>query len=400
MQSAATFLIVIVISSCSLVSDSFAQEPAGSGAKTGMSSLRFETKWLAIDTNEACDVGDINKDGQMDVVAGRNWFAGPDFLPRPVRGIGEFGEDYSENNGEHLYDIDGDGWLDVVAGSFLPTEIKWFRNPGKDGLQAGKLWIENVLVDTGFSQNEMSWLRDMNGDGAPDFVTNSWNKEMRLAYWTIEKGTSKEDPPVATRVIVGTSNGHGQGYGDLNGDGLEDIVFGNGWYERPAANAEKGRWKLHPDFELPHASCPILVVDIDKDGRNDLVWGSGHNYGLNFYRQLEPKGGKLLWEKNVVDKSWSQAHALTLADIDGDGQDEIITGKRVRAHSGKDPGATEESAIYFYEWDAESKKFIRHQIATGVGTGLQIRVADMNGDKRLDVVVAGKDGTQILFQVK
>ena len=358
--------------------------------------LKFKVKLLAIDTNEACDVGDINNDGQMDVVAGRFWFAAPDYIARPVRGIGEFGKDYSENNGEHLYDVDGDGWLDVVAGSFVPTKLNWYKNPGKQGLEFGKIWPENLLVDTGFSQNEMSWFRDMDGDGKPEFVTNSWNKEMRLAYWNIGiTGKKKDLKATATGVVIGTANGHGQGYGDLNGDGLEDIVFGNGWYERPARDAEKGNWPVHQDLQLPHASCPILVIDVDQDGRNDLVWGSGHNYGLHYWRQLEPKDDKLNWKKNVIDKSWSQAHALTWADIDGDGENEIITGKRVRAHSGGDPGANEEAAMYYYDLNG---KFTRHLIAKGVGSGLQIRVADMNNDKRMDVVVAGKDGTQILFQ--
>jgi len=99
-------------------------------------------------------------------------------VPRPVRAIGEFGDDYSENNGEHLFDVDGDGWLDVVAGSFLLTEIYWYKNPGEDGLKAGKIWKQHLLADTGYSQNEMSWLRDMDGDGQPDFVTNSWSKDM------------------------------------------------------------------------------------------------------------------------------------------------------------------------------------------------------------------------------
>ena len=186
--------------------------------------VRFEVKRLAIDTNEACDVGDINKDGQMDVIAGRNWFAAPDFLPRPVRAIGEFGKDYSQNNGEHLHDINGDGWLDVIAGSFMSTEIHWYENPGEAGLAAGKLWKEHLLVDTGFSQNEMSWLRDMNGDGTPEFIANSWSKDMRLAFWKLDSTKDAEAKSIsAERVIIGTSNGHGQGYGDINNDGREDL---------------------------------------------------------------------------------------------------------------------------------------------------------------------------------
>ena len=362
------------------------------GGAKGELPVRMRVRWLAVDTNECCAVGDVNRDGKLDVVAGRNWFAAPDFLPRPVRAIGEFGKDYSENNGDHLYDINGDGWLDVVAGSFLPTKVYWYENPGDEGLTFGKLWKEHLLVDTKFSTNERSWLRDIDSDGTPDFMVNGWSPEVRMAYWRIQSGES----PSAEGVVIGPANGHGQGYGDVNGDGREDVLFGRGWYERPA-DSRQPNWVLHRDFELPHASCPILVRDLDQDGRNDLVWGDGHNYGLYYFRQLEPRDEKTMWEEHVIDKEWSQAHALAWADLDGDGDEELVTGKRVRAHSGGDPGASEPPAIYAYEWVGHEKRFSRHLLVRGVGTGLQIRVADMNGDGRVDLIMAGKEGTKILY---
>jgi len=99
----------------------------------------------------------------------------------------------------------------------------------------------------------------------------------------------------------------------------------------------------------------------------------------------------------VIDDRFSQPHALHWADLDGDGQDELITGKRKWAHNGRDPGGDEPPALYYYEWDPHSLRFTRHTIDVGsVGTGLQIRTADMNRDGRVDIVVAGKSGTYLL----
>lgn len=357
-------------------------------------AMDFAVEVLAVDTNEGCDVGDVDNDGDLDVVAGRLWFAAPEFTPRPLRALGEFGADYSASSGEFLHDVDGDGWLDVLSVPFLEPELCWYRNPGAAALAKGKLWPRAVLVDTKERANEMAWLRDMDGDGAPDFVANSWVAGRPMCFWRLSRDAKGRLS--AARVLVGAKgNGHGQGFGDVNGDGREDLVFGRGWYERLEGD---GGYRLHADFVLPSASCPILVVDLDRDGRRDLIWGSGHDYGLFFERQLEPREGRTQWHRQKIDDTWSQAHALLWVDLDGDGALDLVTGKRVRGHSGKDPGAAEPPKIFCYCWDAGRGRFERRLVAAGVGTGLQLRAADLNGDGKTDLVAAGKEGTQLLLQ--
>jgi hypothetical protein len=85
-------------------------------------------------------------------------------------------------------------------------------------------------------------------------------------------------------------------------------------------------------------------------------------------------------------------------DLDGDGQPELITGRRVKAHSGNDPGDSEPGALYYYKWNKAQQKFIKFTIAeNGPGIGLQIRVVDLKGDGRKDIVCAGKSGTHVFW---
>ena len=355
--------------------------------------LNFTVKLLALDANEACEIADYNNDGILDISAGRNWYAGPDYVPRPLRDVGEFGKDYMENNGEHAIDMDGDGWIDIVAGSFMPAEVCWYKNPGEEGLAIGKLWTRNTLQETA-PNNELTFLRDFNGDNRPEYVANSWIEKAEQLIWKIEADGSNLSMQKCT---IGSTTGHGIGFGDINGDNREDILFQNGWYERPAGDPLAQTWKLHSDWDWKHASCPMIVTDLNNDGMNDVILGSGHDYGLFWMEQLPSKESKTQWKKHVIDNSWSQSHALVWVDLDGDGNQDLITGKRVRGHSGRDPGANEPAVLYYYTWDEKTKVFTRRIIAEGVGTGLFIRTADLDKNGKLDIVVSGKSGTYLLL---
>jgi hypothetical protein len=360
-------------------------------------SIRFDARLLYLDANEGAAIADLNRDGRPDIVAGRNWYAAPDFAPRPLRLIPDW-NGYVESNADHTLDVDGDGWVDVVAGSFNPTQVRWYRNPGKEGLEKGHVWKDSLLVDTKASQNELTFLHDLDGDGTPEWVADSWNRNAPVYAWKLARDAAGK-PTMERLTLSETGNRHGMGFGDVNGDGREDIVLGGGWLERPATNPFGQPWRFRPDWEPIDASTPMLVRDLNGDGRSDIIVGAGHAYGLWWWEQLAPKAdGATQWRRQLVDSTFSQVHALHWADLDGDGRDELITGKRKWAHNATgDPGVDDPAVLLYFTWDERARRFTRHTIAEGtVGTGLQIRTADLTGDGRVDIVVAGKSGTYLL----
>ncbi|MEL6108067.1 MAG: FG-GAP-like repeat-containing protein [Planctomycetota bacterium] len=379
--------------------------------------VKFSIRMLALDANEGIAAGDVDGDGVKDLVAGRQWFRGGDWVARPLRNIKDW-NGYIESNGDYLFDINGDGRLDVIAGAFVSTEVHWYENPGKESLRLGKQWQPFLLKDTKNSQNEGQLFEDIDGDGSPEWIVNSWIKNRpMMVYRLVERPeatnpstetgkarkANKTPPNTAKYSLAGhalgrSGNGHGLAVGDLNGDGKTDVMVGQGWYEQPAEDPWGQEWTFHADWDL-HSSVPMIIADVDGDGDNDVIVGEGHKYGLYWWEQLATEAdGKLTFKEHEIDSSFSQPHTLAWADLDGDGRKDLITGKRYFAHNGNDAGGNEPPCLYYFTWDPATSSFDRHTIDEGhVGCGLQIVVEDLNGDSKTDIAVAGKSGTYLLL---
>ena len=144
----------------------------------------------------------------------------------------------------------------------------------------------------------------------------------------------------------------------------------------------------------------ILVHDVNGDGLNDVVTSSAHQHGIFWYEQGRQEG-KTSWTQHVIDDTWSQAHSLALADLDGDRVPELITGKRFMAHNGSDPDEFGPLGVYYYRLPrGASSDWTRHAISfnEGIGSAVNLCAEDLDADGDIDVVVTGKWGGPVWFE--
>ncbi|MCM8534574.1 MAG: FG-GAP-like repeat-containing protein [Lentisphaeraceae bacterium] len=367
----------------------------------------FEHKWSKTQLSdkffaEGATSGDLNKDGHQDIVAGPYCYLGPNFKEKfEIYPAKEFKvKGYSDNFVASCFDIDKDGWQDVLVIGFPGKAVRWYKNPAK----TGKPWLQFIALSS--LDNESPMFVDVTGDGVPEIVGGhkgeygyaEISKTDVAKPWTFQTVTKN------ARVHKFT---HGMGIGDIDGDGLKDFIVSKGWYKNSGKVSEA--WTFQKANFGVHHGAQMYAYDVDGDGDSDIISSkSAHSYGLVWAEQLEDKTFKphLIMGENERDTPFglaiSQLHAIELVDMDGDGLKDIVTGKRWYAHNGKDPGAKEPAALYWFQLIREKGgvKYIPQPIDNDSGIGVSFTVKDLNEDGALDVMTSSKKGTFVHIHAK
>jgi hypothetical protein len=379
---------------------------------------------------EGCAVADFDHDGHADITAGNLIWFGPDFARTaeftppadnpsgpsktpydPARGYSDFFLAFA-------HDFTGDGWADILVYGLPGTPAYLFVNPADRHPEgtAGH-WAKHAILAV--ADGESPDLRDITGDGRPELLVQSSGPELggRLGFaeidWQNPLGPARFRP-ITPRSAENDKKyfryTHGSGAGDVNGDGRVDILTKEGWFEQPAGitadNALDVSWECHPVAFGPangRGGAQMEVYDVNGDGRHDVITSyDAHGFGLGWFEQ---RADGTFVEHRILGSTpgespagiaFSQLHALALADIDGDGLKDIVTGKRRWAHGPN--GDAEPNAppvLYWFRLVRDGKggaTFEPHLIDADSGVGTQVTVADLGGDGRPDIVVANKRG--------
>jgi hypothetical protein len=471
--------------------------------------------------SEGVAVADVNKDGKPDLIVGDVWYEAPSWKMHPLR---------KERKKDHLWDpngyseafavfsddFNGDSFPDAIVIPFPGKECFWYENPqGKT-----ELWKEHQLTNSACNETPifvdlfktgkkvliMGWRPSGKGGGEVCYFRPGKDPAQPWERISISgPGKDGKDVPGSFHFY------HGLGHGDLNGDGRNDVLTPDGWWEQPEKQAGHP-WTWHP-AKIGQNCADMHVLDVDGDGNNDVITSSAHNYGLWWHQQRpgnvflthdffptppslvkEPAGIKFSKEeqalyaginklredqkraplradlelcgmargaaqffshsedagtmfplsgKSVEDalkklvkdpnfqkglpptfavgvgkdkgnyvillekKGFSlpgQTHALHMVDINGDGQKDLVTGRRYWAHGPKGDVSPQDPPYLFWFEGKRDKSglvtFIPHEIDDDSGIGTQFEIADINGDGIPDIIVSNKHGVYIFEQFR
>ena len=350
-------------------------------------------------------------------------------------------------------DFNNDGKPDVIANSLQVQELAWYENPS---------WERHVIVgETQQIVNEA--MADIDGDGIPEVAFQS-SFAMQAANsaglnW-LAHATGDPRQPWKVQKIDQFPTSHHIAWADLDGDGKKELLNAPLIGEKsvaPGYDQDKASvfwysprdWKRHTvTTDIPGIIHRVRPVRWDAGKREQFLVASfegialyrpsGSGDGLKFEKQLlspghvekaprlgasdvgvgksdgkrflaavEPWHGNEVvvytdkngtWERRVIFDKVSSGHEIAVADLNGDGRDDVVANDNGRVTEQR-PDATPGVHVFFAPADPATGEWQYRRIETKAAMNSCV-VADVNGDRRIDIVCTGAGGVIRWFENK
>jgi hypothetical protein len=341
------------------------------------------------------EVADVDGDKKLDIIAVGGstcaWYQNPTWKKRVVTGPKQTPGIISSAT----IDILGDGRADfAIAYEFSmnePAKGKLLLATQDARKSLDDPWNTTPIADIG-SIHRLRW-GDVNGDKKPDLVVapifGASAKPPRYdqqgatlsVYFPKQEGNSltmMRQLPHATFPVL-----HAIDVTDRDGDGLSEIYTASNLGVIELVTSPLGGWSIRPPLtpghqgESPNRGASEVHIGRLKDDRRFLTtlepW---HGTEVAVYVDVKGKA-PLSGDRVVIDSTLAEGHALWVADVDGDGDDEIFAG-----HRGKD------HRVSMYDLDRKSGKWLRTVLDRDIAAQ-DLRGGDLDGDGTPDVVACG-----------
>jgi hypothetical protein len=341
-------------------------------------------------------------------------------------------------------DFNKDGKIDVVANSLGVGELAWYENP---------TWARHVIAPETQIVNQA--MADIDGDGIPEVAFQS-AFAMQAANsagnnW-IARANGDPRQPWKVEKIDTFPTSHHVAWADLDGDGRKELINAPLIGEKslaPTYDQDKASifwyspkdWKRHVvTTDVPGIIHRVRPVQWDSGRREQFLVASfegvalyratgsgeamkfekellspghvekaprlgasdvgvGRSEGRRFFASVEPwhgnevvvyseKGGK--WDRRVIYDKVTSGHEIAVVDLNGDGRDDIVANDNSRA-TDRSPNATPGVHVFFAPADPATGEWTYRRIEDKLAMNSCVG-ADINGDKRPDLVCTGAGG--------
>jgi hypothetical protein len=288
-------------------------------------------------------------------------------------------------------DLDGDGLPDVMVGSSVgPSENQTYTIIAKKGGDGSHLWEESVSGEAANMVTEV--VGDLDGNGLPDILVHSSVGPYDDQTATVIAKTGNNGTHLWEESITGYGAYiEAHVVGDLDGDGLPDVLVDNGAGESPvisAAIAVKGSDGTHLWEESVTGAGVYTyiygeaVADLNGDGLPDVLVSSEVGPYDNVTSNLTAKtgnNGTHLWEESLTGYE-AYISPNVVEDLNGDGLPDVLVG----SFAGPDDNIT---ATVIAKTGINGTHLWEESVS-GPYAGIDAQmVGDLDGDSLPDVLV-------------
>ena len=338
---------------------------------------------------------DFDKEGNIDVISSYDGkvflYQGPDWKPHLI--VDELPLN-PDTGGElrgclhsTLMDVDGDGDMDYIGSNRM---LFWLECPPEPFTDRWNLHM--ITYDVNGAHCVLTG--DVDRDGKPEIIANSWRDEgeskIPNSVTFLRVPENPLDGKLWKPVIIADRDAPGRnkymGFGDVNRDGKPDIAVAaqgvpgaaNGWFawwEQPEDPDQA--WKKHIISDKEEGASNIVICDLDNDGQTDFVGCRVLGKGVIWFKGPE-------FTRIEIDAEIGNPHSLAVADLDGNGSQDVICGE-----------AKPDGDVVAYINDGKGN-FTRRVIA-GNQASYDIRIVDMDGDGKPDILLAGASSRNIVW---
>jgi len=332
----------------------------------------------AYDGADPIDTGDLDNDGDLDVIGASKWgdridWWNNDTIHRHTRLLDEHTvvSSFGSAHSVHSADVDGDGDLDVLGTALNDDDISWFENMTGDGLA-----FTEHLVDGSFDGAIDVYTADVDSDGDLDIIGAAAHAD-DIAWWENVNG----DGSTWNKTIVTGNLDYVRGIhpADIDGDGDIDIAaaayFASRvvWFENTAGDGSA--WSEHTVDSYFDVATMVFTADMDRDGDIDILATAEFAFDVSWWENTSGDGST--WSEHTIDGNLVRAQAVHAVDMDGDGDLDALT-------AAGDGGV---GHIAWYEnLNGQGTSWSKFTVDTEMGNVRSILGVDMDQDGDFDLL--------------